>query len=206
MKSKAYKKGDAYIIETTPDNIEIKVAGGNLRAKNIYGINGTFFDTSTAPVSSVNSCVFIAMNNGKAISGNASINGWNAPPRGTIYFTKDNKLGNKKVKSINDLPKNIVWALGGYTVKPYIDVNEKIPGSINYATSHSYIGYDNKGKVYLIARTDKHRMHQIVPLLNELGITHCVMLDGGGSTQLRHKSISYHQSRAVNTVVALKEL
>ena len=112
MKTKAYKMGDAYIMETTPDNIEIKVLGSNLRSKGAHGINGTFFDASTAPVGSPNSCVFIAVNNGKPISGNASINGWKAPARGTIYFTQDGKMGNKKVKSVNELPKNLVWEIG----------------------------------------------------------------------------------------------
>ena len=200
--SKSYKINDAYIIETTPDNIEVKVIGDNLRNAKVQGINGTFFDTSTAPVGSPNSCVFIAMNNGKAISGNGSINGWNGPPRGTIYF--NGKLGNKKVRSINELPKDTIWAVGGYTVKPYIDKNENIPGSINYSTSHAYLGYDNKGKVYLIAKTGKHRIHEIVPLLDKLGITHCIMLDGGGSTQFRHKDLEYHQSRKINTAITIR--
>lgn len=206
MKSKAYKMGDAYIMETTPDNIEIKVLGSNLKNKGAHGINGTFFDTSTAPVTSPNSCVFIAVNDGKAISNNAKINGWNGPPRGTIYFTKDGKLGNKKVRNVNELLKDLTWAVGGYTVKPYIDVNEKIPESINYSTSHSYLGYDAKGKLYLISKTGKHRMHEIVPLLNKLGLTHCIMLDGGGSTQFNHKDLKFHQSRAINTAILLKEI
>ena len=202
--SKAYKIDDAYIIETTPDNIEIKMIGVNLKNKGVYGINGTFFDVNTAPVDSVNSCVFIAVNDGKAISGNASVKGWHEPPRGTIYF--NGKLGNKKVKNTKELPSDVIWAIGGYTVKPYIDKTENIPSSINYSTSHSYIGYDDKGKIYLIAKTGKHRIHEVVPLLDKLGIEHCIMLDGGGSTQLRHKDIEYHQSRAVNTAVLLKEI
>ncbi len=205
-KSEYIKKGDARIIKTTPDNIYISILGDNLKNKGVYGINGTFFDLSTAPVTSPNSCVFIAMNNGKALSNNASINGYNAPPRGTIIYYEDGTLGNRKIKNIKELSKPAKWVIGGYTVKPYMDfANEKMNSGINYKTAHSYIGYDSKGYVYLIVKPN-HLVQEIVPLLNDLGIVQCILLDGGGSSQLNHKEGSYHSSRKVNSIIGIKSV
>ena len=139
-KSKYYKVGDAHIIETTPDNIEIKILGDTLHNKKVYGINGTFFDKGTAPVTSPESCVFIAINEGKALSNNSQFNGWQAPPRATIIYQKDGKLGFRKLQNINTIRNIAEWAIGGYMVKPYMDFkNEKIPASVNYKTAHTYI-------------------------------------------------------------------
>lgn len=150
-KSKYYKIGDAHIIETTPENIEIKVLGDTLHGAGVCGINGTFYDTKTAPVTSPNSCVFIAMNDGKVVSNNAQFNGYNAPPRATMIYHTTKKLGFRQLQNINSIRNNTIWAIGGYMVKPYMDFkNEKIPGTINYKTAHTYIGYDTKGKIYLI--------------------------------------------------------
>lgn len=205
-KSKYYKIGDAHIIETTPDNIEIKVLGDTLHNKNIYGINGTFFDTATAPVTSANSCVFIAINDSKVISNNAQFNGYKGPPRATLIYHTNNKLGFRQLQNINTIKDNTIWAIGGYMVKPYMDfANEKIPNSINYKTAHTYIGYDSKGKVYLIVKPN-HMIRDIVPLLNDLGITNCIVLDGGGSSQLNHVEGGYKSNRKINTAVLLKKL
>lgn len=205
-KSKYYKIGDTHIIETTPDNIEIKVLGNTLHGASVYGINGTFFDTKTAPVTSPNSCVFIAMNGGKPISNNAQFNGWNAPPRATMIYHKNGLMGFRKLQNINTIRDNTIWAIGGYMVKPYMDFkNEKMPGSINYKTAHTYIGYDEEGNIYLIVKPN-HMIYEIVPLLNDLGITNAIVLDGGGSSQLRHPQGSFTSTRKINTAVLLKEV
>lgn len=205
-KSKYYKIGDAHIIETTPDNIKIEVLGNTLHNSGQYGINGTFFDTSTAPVNSPNSCVFIAMNDGKVVSNNAQFNGWNAPPRATLIYHTTKKLGFRQLQNINSIRNNTIWAIGGYMVKPYMDFkNEKIPNSINYKTAHTYIGYDKNGKIYLIAKPN-HMIKDIVPLMNQLNITNAIVLDGGGSTQLNHPDGKYTSSRRINTAILLKEV
>lgn len=205
-KSKYYKKGDTHIIETTPDNIEIDILGNTLHGANRYGVNGTFFDINTAPVGSPESCVFIAVNEGKPLSNNAQYNGWNGPKRATLIYHTNKKLGFRQLQSINTIKDNTIWAIGGYMVKPYIDFgNERIPDSINYKTAHTYIGYDAEDKIYLIVKPN-HMIYEIVPLLNELGITNAIVLDGGGSSQLNHKEGGYKSSRKINTAILLKEV
>lgn len=205
-KSKYYKIGDAHIIETTPDNIKIEVLGNTLHNSGQYGINGTFFDTKTAPVDNPNSCVFIAMNNGKPVSSNAQFNGYNAPPRATMIYHTNGKMGFRKLQNINSIRGITQWAIGGYMVKPYMDFkNEKMPGSINYKTAHTYIGYDEEGNIYLIVKPN-HMIYEIVPLLNDLGITNAIVLDGGGSSQLNHPNGNFRSSRKINTAILLKEI
>lgn len=205
-KSKYYKIGDAHIIETTPDNIKIEVLGNTLHNSGQYGINGTFFDTKTAPVDNPNSCVFIAMNNGKPVSSNAQFNGYNAPPRATMIYHTNGKMGFRKLQNINSIRGITQWAIGGYMVKPYMDFkNEKMPGSINYKTAHTYIGYDEEGNIYLIVKPN-HMIYEIVPLLNDLGITNAIVLDGGGSSQLNHPNGNFRSSRKINTAILLKEV
>jgi N-acetylmuramoyl-L-alanine amidase len=205
-KSKYYKIGDAHIIETTPDNIEIAILGDTLNNAKRVGVNGTFFDTKTAPVANPESCVFIAMNDGKALSNNAQFNGWNAPPRATLIYHTNKQLGFRQLQNINTIRNNTIWAIGGYMVKPYIDFgNERIPDSINYKTAHTYIGYDAEDKIYLIVKPN-HMIYEIVPLLNELGITNCIALDGGGSSQLNHPQGHFRSDRRINTAIVLKEV
>ena len=206
VKTEYIEKGDAKIIKTTPDNIEVAVLGKTLQAANRYGINGVLFDTNTAPVESPESCVMIAMNEGNAISNNAQFNGWKQPPRATMIYQKDGQMGFRKLQNINPIRDITDWALGGFMVKPYMDFkNENIPGGVNYKTAHSYIGYDDKGYVYLIAKPN-HNIPQIIPLINDLGITNCIVLDGGGSTQLSHPLGSISSSRSINTAILIKEV
>lgn len=205
-KSKYYKIGDAHIIKTTPDNIYIDVLGNNLHNANVYGVNGALYDTRTAPVESPESCVFIAMNNGKAISNNAQFNGWKAPPRATLIYHTNGLMGFRQLQNINSIRNVTQWAIGGFMVKPYMDfANEKIPAGVNYKTSHTYIGSDKDGKIYLIVKP-YHMIYEIVPLLDQLGIINCIVLDGGGSSQLNHLDGNFRASRRINTAVLLKEV
>lgn len=205
-KSEYIKKGNVKIIKTTPDNIEIKVLGDTLKNKGAYGINGALFDLNTAPVTSPESCVMIAMNDGKAISNNSQFNGWKQPPRATMIYQKDKQLGFRKLQDINPIRNIAVWAIGGFMVKPYMDFeNENIPSGVNYKTAHSYIGYDDEGYIYLIVKPN-HNIPEIVPTLNDLGVVKAIVLDGGGSTQLRHPQGSMQSNRKINTAIVLKEV
>lgn len=202
-KSKYYKIGDAHIIETTPDNIKIKVLGDTV--SNVYGVNGTFYDTRTAPVEDPESCVFIAMNDGEAISNNAQFNGWKAPPRATLIYQNNGLMGFRQLENINPIRYIAKWAIGGFMVKPYMDFkNEKISSGVNYKTAHTYIGYDKEGKVYLIVKPN-HMIRDIVPTLDKLNITHAIVLDGGGSSQLNHPDGNYRSKRKINTAILLKK-
>lgn len=204
IKSKCYKIGDAQIIETTPDNIYVKILGDTLDKS--VGVNGVLFDTKTAPVGDPESCVFIAMNDGKALSNNSQFNGWNGPPRATLIYHTNNKLGFRQLKDITTIKDNTIWAVGGFMVKPYMDFkNEQIPPGVNYKTAHTYVGYDAEGKIYLIVKPN-HMIADIVPLLNQLKITNAIVLDGGGSSQMDHPNGSFKSSRKINSAILLKEI
>ena len=148
----------------------------------------------------------IAMNKGKVLSNNAQFNGWNAPPRATLIYHTNKQLGFRQLKNINPIRNNTEWAIGGFMVKPYMDFkNEQIPGAVNYRTNHTYIAYDSEGYIYLIVKPN-HMIREIVPLLNELGITNAIVLDGGGSSQLNHPDGQHRSTRAINTAILLKEV
>lgn len=49
-------------------------------------------------------------------------------------------------------------------------------------------------------------IYEIVPLLNDLGITNAIALDGGGSSQLNYPGGSYKSNRKINTAILLKEV
>lgn len=204
IKSKYYKIGDAHIIETTPDNIYVKILGDTLDKS--VGVNGVLFDTQTAPVTSPESCVFIAMNDGKPLSNNSQFNGWNSPPRATLIYHTNKKLGFRQLKNISTIKDNTIWAVGGFMVKPYMDFkNEQIPPGVNYKTAHTYIGYDKEGKIYLIIKPN-HNISEIVPLMDKLKITNAIVLDGGGSSQMNHPDGQYKSTRKINSAILLKEI
>lgn len=203
-KSKYYKLGDTHIIETTPDNISIEFLNNNLRNAGKYGINGTFYDTPRPHLR--DSCWAIAIMNGKPIGGNSMFNSYNhSIKRGTLIYYQDGTIGQRKVNSINEFPKPHVWAIGGYTIVPYMDFKgEKMGSGINYKTAHTYIGYKGN-KIYLIVKPN-HMIHEITHITSTLNLDGCILLDGGGSSQLRHPDGSFHQSRRVNNAIILKEV
>lgn len=205
-KSTYFKKGNAQIIKTRPDNIKIEILGDNLHNADVYGVNGTLYDERTAPYDSPESCVMIAMNDGKALSNNAQFNGWQAPPRATLIYHNNNKLGFRQLQNINTIRDITQWAIGGFMVKPYMDFkNEQIPSGVNYKTAHTYIAMDLSGNIYLIVKPN-HMIRDIIPLMDELDITNAIVLDGGGSSQLRHPDGNFKASRKINSAILLKEV
>lgn len=147
----------------------------------------------------------IGMNNGAAVSSNSQFNGWNAPPRATMFYTNDGKIGFKKLKDINPIKDITDWAIGGFMVKPYMDFkNERIPSGVNYKTHHTYIGNDGE-YIYLIVKPH-HMIRDIIPILDKLNITQCIVLDGGGSSQLRHPKGQFNSTRRIGIAVLLKEI
>ncbi len=202
-KSKYYKKGDIHIIETTPDNIEIKILGNTLHQANVYGINGTFYDTPKPSLP--NSCWAIATDNGQPIGGNSMFNNYSNIPRGTIIYYKDNAIEVRRAVSINEFSKPHIWSIGGYSVYPFFNLGEeKCPGGINYKTAHSYIAY--KGNSIFLFVKPNHMIKDILPFVKEMKFDGCIVVDGGGSSQLRHPNGYYQSTRKVNNVVLLKEV
>ena len=202
-KSKYYKKGNAHVIETVADNIEIKILGNTLHNTGVFGVNGTFFDTPKPGLAK--SCWGIATNEGKAIGGNSMLVSYNRNiKRGTIVCYEDGTVEVLRVNSINEFKKLHKWAISGYSVYPYMHFkSEKMPGGIDYKTAHTYIGHKGN-KIYLIVKP-YHRIKEIIPLVKELRLDGCIVLDGGGSSQLRHPGGSFKASRKINSAVLLKE-
>lgn len=203
-KSKYYKRGDVHIIETTPDNIIIKILGNTLHGANEYGMNGTFYNMKE--YKSPRACWAIATNDGKPIGGNSMLNSYDRSiKRGTIVYYKDGSIRLEKVNSINEFTKPHIWAIGGYTVYPGMDLKrEKIPGGVNYKTAHSYIAYKGN-KLYLFVKP-YHMIKDILPFVKQMGFEGCIVVDGGGSSQIRHPDGSYRTSRKVNNAILLKEV
>ena len=206
-KSKYYKKGNVHIIETTPDNIEVKILGNSLHNAGVYGMNGTFYNMKE--YNQPRACWAIATNDGKPIGGNSMLNNYSKIPRGTIIYYKDGTMEVKRIVGINEIKKPHVWAMGGYSIYPYFNLNaEKCPSAINYKTAHSYIAYkivDGKPIVYLFVKPN-HMIKDILPFVREMKFDGCIVLDGGGSSQLRHPDGNYESSRKVNNVLLLKEV
>ena len=203
-KTKYFKINNTHIIETTPDNIEIKIIGNTLKAVRKHGINGTFFDTPRPQLP--NSCWGIATNNGKAIGGNSMLVSYNKDiKRGTIVFYEDESLEVLIVNNINEFKKPHKWAISGYSIYPYLNFKaERMPGGINYRTNHTYIGY--KGNLVYLFVKQYHMINEILPLIKMLNLEGCIVLDGGDSSQLRHPMGSFNASRKINSAVLLKEI
>lgn len=203
-KTKYFKINNAHIIETPPDNIEIRIIGNTLKVVRKYGINGTFFDTPRPQLP--NSCWGIATNNGKAIGGNSMVVSYNKEiKRGTIVYNEDGSLDVVIVNNINEFKKPHRWAISGYSIYPNLNFKaERMPGGINYRTNHTYIGYKGNS-VYLFVKP-YHMINEILPLIKVLNLEGCIVLDGGGSSQLSHPRGSLNSYRKINSAVLLKEI
>ena len=202
-KSKYYKKGNVHIIETIPDNIEIKILGDTLHRAGVWGVNGTFFNTPKPQLAK--SCWAIATNNGKAIGGNSMLNSYNKSiKRGTLVYYKDGTMDIVRVNSINEFKKPHMWSIGGYSVYPYMNFKEeKMPNGINYKTAHTFLGIKGN-KIFLMVKPNC-MIKDIIPLAKEMKLDKILCLDGGGSSQLRHPDGSFKTSRKINSAVLLKE-
>ncbi|NLD18296.1 MAG: phosphodiester glycosidase family protein [Tissierellia bacterium] len=180
------------------------MGGKTLRQLGTYGINGTFFDTRRPQ--SLNSCWLIAVNNGVALSGNAKFNGWQQPPRGTMYFDGVN-VKVKRVKSVVELPSSTVWAIGGGSLIPhYIPKEENWDSSVIYSTNRTGIAY--KGDtVFLIVAKNMSMEEFKNKIFIHLKVDGAIFLDGGQSTQMNYvgnKGIS--STRGLNNLIGIRSV
>ncbi|MFD3260764.1 phosphodiester glycosidase family protein [Paenibacillus lentus] len=134
-------------------------------------------------------------------------------PAAGIHF-----FDTKPVKSYLDYPNsstsNVVWAIGGYSLHPtkaysssddyYNDINgsgavDKKPTansenayrfSPKSATARTAIGYRyiNQKRKIILAVFDNQTAWAVREFMAGLGCTFAIMLDGGGSSQIRYKS------------------
>lgn len=206
-KTEYIKIGDAKIIKTLPDNVYVSLLGNTLHQAGVYGINGSFYNTHPDEFDKPRAAWSIATNDGKAIGGNSMLVSYDKTiKRGTIIYFEDGSLGMAKVNNTNEYWKPHIWSISGYTVLPYMDFKgEKMPNGINYRTAHTYLGFDKEGYIYMIVRP-YHMISEIVPLLRQLKIEKCIVLDGGGSSQLNHLQGKFKSNRKVNNVIAIKEV
>lgn len=152
------------------------------------------------------SCWAIATNNGKPIGGNAMVVSYNKDiKRGTLIYYEDGSIEILRVNSINEFKKNHKWSISGYMIYPSLDFKlEKMPSGIDYKTAHTYIGF--KGNVIYLIVKPNHMIKDILPLVRQLKLDGCIVLDGGGSSQLNHPGGSFLSSRKINSAVLLKEI
>ena len=203
--SKFYEVAGLQVIETTPENIYIApMRGKTLRQLGVYGVNGTFFDThNPAPVEST---WCIAVNGGKALSENAKINGWKQPARGTMYF--DGKvIGIKAVQSVNELPKDVIWAIGGGSLIPnYNPKEENWDSTVTYTTNRTGIAYKDN-TVYLIVAKNMSMEEFRNRITNQLKVDGAIFLDGGGSTQMFYENNKgIRSTRGLNNLVGIRRI
>ena len=202
-KSKYYTIDGSHIIETTSDNIELEILGDVLKGRR-FGINGSFFNSLKPTLPS--SAWSIATNNGKPLGNNSMLVSYDKSiQRGTVVRFKDGEMGIYRVNSINEFPKEHDWSISGYSIYPFMNFGiEKMANGVNYKTAHTYLGFKGD-KVYLIVKPN-HMISQILPLVEQLELEGCILLDGGGSSQLNHPDGFYNSNTKINTAVLLKEV
>ena len=192
------------VIKTSSDKIYIQQLGGKtLRQIGAYGINGTFFDTNKPELAE--STWGIAINKGKPIGANASINHWKSNiKRGTLIYG-EGKLTVERINNISEVKRKVIWAIGGVGLYPSYDPEvEKVPKDILRCSAHTGIAF--KGDViYLVVTENPCTMGNFRTKMINLGIDGAIALDGGGSTQMLYKNnFGIHAARKLNNIVGIK--
>ena len=209
--SKGYNRGTARIIETTPENIELRVLRNNLRNANVNGLSGTFF-WPISPASAQNANGIIV--NSGTIIGDAASHAWRNFPHSVLCYYSDRTLGVERVLAANQISKPVIWAIGGVGLLPnFSPASEGYSGTyadvLRYVTAaqggHTWIGFKD-GKVYLYWRTNCNRESTKQDAI-QMGMQGCVGLDGGGSAQIRHPQITdAHTTRLLHNAIVLKQV
>ena len=201
-KSKYYKKGNVSIIETHMNNVDMKIVGNTLVRGKVYGVNANFFNTGKPALPE--SCWGIATSNGKPIGGNSMLVSYSpSVKRGTIIGYRDGTVGIEIINNINEIRKPHIWAVSGHSVFPSF-IPSQITRDINYRTAHTYIGF--KGSTVYMFVKPSHMISEIIPFVKSMKLDGCIVVDGGGSSQLRHPSGSFASSRKINSAMILKEV
>lgn len=136
-------------------------------------ISGSFNDGS-APCS-------ILVVNGKAVRA-VSCHYWDDnSPETVIYRTTSRFFGIQKVKTVDELPKNISWAVGGMGLLDNYNPNaEGFKGKFSDVlrrTNHTMLGVKH-GYVFLVYCANMTAV-QVNNFAKKLGLKYAIMLDGG---------------------------
>lgn len=124
----------------------------------------------------------ILVNNGEVICG-VSCHAHLDKPESVVYRLKDGTFGIKRVKSANELPKNVKWAVGGMGLLDMYDPKaEGFDGQ--YAdvlrnANHNVLGIKN-GKVYGVYFKNKTAVQINTMCKNNFHFDMAILLDGGG--------------------------
>ena len=191
------------MIITKPENIYVKYIGSTVRATGKSGINGSFYDTPNWH--DPNSIWTIAINDGKPIGGNAAFNSYQGVRKGTFIIDKDGKVHVERLANAAQFKGKIDFAIGGVELIPDYDPKaENTAADILRRTWHTAIGYkESTDEIYLIVTNKMCDMIDFKNQLIELGLTHAVALDGGGSTQMSYKGRGLHQRRNIASMIGL---
>ena len=123
----------------------------------------------------------IAVNDGEVLCPTAC-HAWLDQPESVIYRLKDGTIGAKRCRSVNELPKDVHWAVGGMGLgKMWAPKEEGFTG--NYAdvlrkTNHTVLGV-KRGLIYLVYAKSLTGDQVNALCTNKLQMDYAVMLDGG---------------------------
>lgn len=176
-----------------------------------FGVNGTFFNTANGQLTG------IAMQNGSALRTNGQANSGPcgvATKRGTMYcYNGGTAVTTGVVTSYNEANlSNIKWAIGGYSLFPNVTYSESAfydaingngdassctPAKANTQNAYRFepkanrprtaIGWDGS-KVWL-AVFQSENAYQVRQFMINRGCNLAIMLDGGGSSQMKYAVI-----------------
>ena len=210
-KSRAFTYGNARIIETTPDNIEMKVIRNTLRGSNSIGLSGSFF-WPMSPASQQNANAIVVQD--RNIIGHNASHAWRGFKQWVLCHYADGTFGVENVLSANEIRKPLKWAISGVSLLPnynppkegfsgaYADVMRNVTSSQG---GHTWIGVKD-GKAYMYWRTNCNRDHTRHDAVS-LGMEYCIGLDGGGSAQIKHPNLTdAHTSRVIHHCISIKQL
>ena len=197
-KSKGYMRGNAKIIETTPDNLT-PILATEVEDGAWYGTNLQFFNRNDP--TNPDSCWGIATADGKPIGGNSMLVDYKGSRHGTFVYYEDGTMDVVIVNNINEFEKPHIWAASGYYVYP---IMEPMPSTIDYTTSHTYIAFKGD-KIFQIVKP-YHRVSEILDLVRSEGYEKIIKVDGGGSAELHYLGMDHNTTRVQNNLLVLKEL
>lgn len=139
----------------------------------INSISGSFCDNCSEPVS-------IMVNDGVSVRGH-SCHFWEGYPESVLYKTADGKIGIKRVKTINELPK-LKWAVGGMGLLWQYDPSaEGFTGKFSDVlrrTNHTVLG-EKDGWLYLIYIKNMNAREINAFCKCKLMLDKAILLDGG---------------------------
>lgn len=209
--SSTFTRGNARIIKTSADNIEIREIRNTLQGANVNGITAGFF-WPLSPTSAQHANGVIVQ--GGNIIGHNAAHAWRGFGQWVLCYYTNHTFGVEFVKTAAELSRPVIWAFGGVSLFPHYDpAKEGFTGAysdvMRRVTSrqggHCWIGIKGSD-AYLYWRTNCTRAETREDGI-ELGMDYIIGCDGGGSAQIRHPQLTNaHTSRRINTAFTLKQL